>query len=176
MTAIEKPKPKNNFYDVNLSRDTSEEITIRVKAVNVIEAREKAQEEAESNFDLNWNQTDYVGHVQADLVSIVFPSRRKKDEEKEPVVVFNASEANMTNIEKITDIMEYSQYGALAQMFVMDAVGKLAKIVAEATEADLEPMKNGFIDPYAWQNVAKEIQVKLAAYQPKNIVFEEKSV
>jgi hypothetical protein len=61
----------------------------------------------------------------------------------------------MTNIEKVTHIMSYSNYGALAQMFVMDALHKWSGIISKT-----EPQKvdNGFVSGEAWIGVAREIQ------------------
>jgi hypothetical protein len=61
----------------------------------------------------------------------------------------------MTNIEKVTHIMSYSDYGALAQMFVMDALHKWSGIISKT-----EPQKvdNGFVSGEAWIGVAREIQ------------------
>jgi hypothetical protein len=61
----------------------------------------------------------------------------------------------MTNIEKVTHIMTYSKYGALAQLFVMDALNKWSGIVSKALP---EQVTNGFINGEAWIAVAKEIQ------------------
>lgn len=61
----------------------------------------------------------------------------------------------MTNIEKVAHIMTYSNYGALAQMFVMKALHKWSGIISNASPQDVD---NGFINPDAWIKVAKEIQ------------------
>lgn len=72
-----------------------------------------------------------------------------------------SSSNNPTNIEKITGIMEYSKFGALAQMFVMDAVSKFANLVANTPIEELESMRNGLISPEGWRGVAVEIAEKL---------------
>lgn len=64
-----------------------------------------------------------------------------------------------TNEKIVKDIMTRSKYGALAQMFVMDAINKLANTVAESKPSEYP--KNGFISPEAWIGVAKEIQKEL---------------
>jgi hypothetical protein len=64
----------------------------------------------------------------------------------------------MSNIEKIHHIMSYSRYGALAQMFVMDALHKWTDIISKASP---EQIDNGFIDGEAWIGVAREIQAAL---------------
>lgn len=69
-----------------------------------------------------------------------------------------------TNIEAVVDLMEYSQFGALAQIFVVDALGKQAKRVADAPEEAFAGMKDGMIHPKAWQGVAREIEKKLDAH------------
>lgn len=75
-----------------------------------------------------------------------------------------SSSNNPTNIEKITSIMEYSKFGALAQMFVMDAVSKFANLVANTPIEELESMRNGLISPEGWRDVAAEIAEKLRSY------------
>jgi hypothetical protein len=64
----------------------------------------------------------------------------------------------MTNIEKVQHIMSYSRYGALAQMFVMDALSKWSDIISRASAAQVD---NGFVDPEAWIGVAREIKEAL---------------
>lgn len=65
-----------------------------------------------------------------------------------------------TNVEAITELMEFSKYGALAQMFVIDALTRHAEAVMEAPDSAFESMA-GFIAPQAWRGVAKEIKEKL---------------
>jgi hypothetical protein len=69
-------------------------------------------------------------------------------------------EAPKTNVEAITDIMESGS--PLRQMFVVDAIGKLA----DAVVADAETFKadtNGIIYGPAWLKVAEEIKAELDA-------------
>jgi len=66
----------------------------------------------------------------------------------------------MTNVEKVTHIMTYSKYGALAQLFVMDALHKWTDIITKATT---EQVGNGFVNGEAWIGVAREIQANLRA-------------
>jgi hypothetical protein len=62
-----------------------------------------------------------------------------------------------TNVEFVTDLMEFSRFGALAQLFIIDALDKWSKIVADAPPIE-HPMVNGT----AWKGVAAEIQRKIA--------------
>jgi len=66
----------------------------------------------------------------------------------------------MTNIERVTHIMSFSNYGALAQMFVMEALHKWSGIISEASP---ECVDNGFVNGEAWIGVAHEIRKKLKA-------------
>ena len=157
---------KLNTYDVNLSRDTEEQITIRVKARNASEAQDEARGEAENNFDLDWNQTDFIGGVTVNQVDIVFKSR-KKGTESVSNDGLSTGEARMTNVEVITSIMEYSNYGALAQAFVMDALVKFSKMVKDTPSEALSMMDNGLITCEAWKGVAAEIHDKLTSYHCK---------
>ncbi|WP_017168846.1 hypothetical protein [Xanthomonas phaseoli] len=67
----------------------------------------------------------------------------------------------MTNVEVVTELMEFSQYGALAQAFVMAALTKHSRAVADADPATLASMEGGLVSPAAWQAVAREIAEKL---------------
>lgn len=66
----------------------------------------------------------------------------------------------MTNIEKVTHIMNFSNYGALAQCFVMDALHKWSDLVRKANPNDIS---NGLISGEAWIGVANEIYERLNA-------------
>lgn len=63
-----------------------------------------------------------------------------------------------TNVEFVTRIMEFSNYGALAQIFVIEALRRWSDLVAESDPAKCDsPMISG----HAWVGVAKEIKAKL---------------
>jgi hypothetical protein len=64
----------------------------------------------------------------------------------------------MTNIEKVAHVMTYSKYGALSQMFVMDALHQWSRIISNAPP---ERLDNGFVHAEAWIAVATEIQEAL---------------
>lgn len=66
-----------------------------------------------------------------------------------------------TNVEVLTEIMEFSRCGALAQLFIMDAVSRHAERVAAASVDELKGMEGGLISPAAWQATAAEIVGKL---------------
>jgi len=61
----------------------------------------------------------------------------------------------MTNTEKVIHIMTYSNFGALAQMFVMESLHKWSDVISKASP---EQVDNGFVNGEAWIGVAKEIQ------------------
>lgn len=64
----------------------------------------------------------------------------------------------MSNIEKMTHIMTFSNYGALAQCFVMDALHKWSDLIRKANPNDVG---NSFISGEAWIGVANEIHERL---------------
>ena len=62
------------------------------------------------------------------------------------------------NADFVRSLMTVSKHGALAQLFVIDALTKWSKIISESDPAKLDsPMLNG----KAWVAVAKEIREKL---------------
>ncbi|KWF17587.1 hypothetical protein [Burkholderia pseudomultivorans] len=72
----------------------------------------------------------------------------------------------MTNLACLTDIMEFSRYGPLAQAFVMDALSKHAKHVAQLPFDALQKQlgDHPLISACAWHGVAAEIHHKLEAH------------
>lgn len=71
-----------------------------------------------------------------------------------------------TNIDFMCDLMDFSRFGALAQMFVIDALSKWSAKVAETPIEELRAaFKNTpLINAEAWQGVAREIKDKLDGY------------
>lgn len=65
-----------------------------------------------------------------------------------------------TNVQFVKSLMEHSQFGALAQLFVLDALDKWSQKVAASTPAELD---TPFISGHGWHGVAKEIQEKINA-------------
>lgn len=65
-----------------------------------------------------------------------------------------------TNEQLLLEIINHSRYGALAQVFVIDALYKFAKKVAASSP---EEYGDGmlFIHPDSWIGVAKEIELKI---------------
>jgi hypothetical protein len=67
----------------------------------------------------------------------------------------------LTNIQKIKEIMEFSNYGALSQVFVMEALYREADRISKTDPSQYDKGKWCFIDPEAWVGVAKEIKDKI---------------
>ena len=67
---------------------------------------------------------------------------------------------SLTNVEFIVDLMKFSSSGALAQIFVIDAVMKHADAVAAL---DPEAIDNPLISGYAWVRCAQEIRDRMCA-------------
>ena len=72
------------------------------------------------------------------------------------------TDERQTNIEFVTHMMNFSQYGAMSQLFILNAIDKMSAATAECDLAQLkEEMGNGMVNAEAWHGVAKEIQEKL---------------
>lgn len=65
---------------------------------------------------------------------------------------------NQTNVAFVRDLMEHSNHGALAQLFVLDALVKWSKLIASKSPEELD---TPFLSGHAWKSVAQEIQTKL---------------
>lgn len=70
-----------------------------------------------------------------------------------------------TNVECIVKIMELSRCGALAQVFVIDALTKHAEAVAKLTDEQVASLDaNPMVSMTAWRNVATEITASLKSH------------
>jgi len=70
-----------------------------------------------------------------------------------------------TNVEFVTELMEFSAHGALIQAFVMQALEQYARRVAETDPQALDtPMVSG----RAWHGCAVEVRDKLARRLGRN--------
>lgn len=66
-----------------------------------------------------------------------------------------------TNMQVVKQMMEHSQYGALSQAFIMEAISRYADQCAAADPAMFDsPMMHGA----SWVGTAKEIQATLKAH------------
>lgn len=65
----------------------------------------------------------------------------------------------------VAHMMRFSEHGALAQMFIIDAISKAADRVVNAGLPEVRKQfgENAMIHPDAWYGVAKEIKEKMAA-------------
>lgn len=75
-----------------------------------------------------------------------------------------ATRRNETNEQIVRRLMNFSSYGALSQLFIIDAITKHAEAVSMA---DPKKFDGGFINGGAWVGVAREIRRELdAKYGP----------
>ena len=63
-----------------------------------------------------------------------------------------------TNVEFVTELMEFSTHGALVQAFVMQALEQYARRVAET---DPEALDTPMVSGHAWHGCALEVLRKL---------------
>ena len=67
-----------------------------------------------------------------------------------------------SNEDLVADLMAYSPYGALAQVFIMEAIQSKAEAVAKSV---VDPdAADSFINPVAWRNVAIDIKERCDAF------------
>ena len=67
-----------------------------------------------------------------------------------------------TNEELVREMMNFSNFGVMAQMFIIDAISEQSKAVASSKVEDYP--ENMFVSPEAWIGVAKEIEEKMEAF------------
>lgn len=71
-----------------------------------------------------------------------------------------------TNTGLVTDLMDYSQHGALSQMFIIDAIRKFADAVASTPLVELRERfgHNSMISADSWHGVATEIKREMDTF------------
>ena len=70
-----------------------------------------------------------------------------------------------TNIEMLEQIMTFSRYGALVQIFVMFAVEIYCDDVLSQTPEEINEKLKGAVPVDRWKGVAAEIKQKLDGYR-----------
>lgn len=60
-----------------------------------------------------------------------------------------------SNVEFVTDLMEYSQYGGVSQVFIIEAIRYYSELIISRGEPKDDP--EAFINPTLWYKVAKDI-------------------
>ena len=72
---------------------------------------------------------------------------------------------NLTNVEFVTEMMEFSRYGSLSQVFIIQAIHEFANKVDEKGDAmikeEKESSKRLFISMEAWVGIGREIKEKI---------------
>lgn len=68
-----------------------------------------------------------------------------------------------TNVELVKEMMEFSPYGAMSQMFIIDAITKHAEAAATLTDEEVKQMqdRNNMICMTTWRNVGKDIKARM---------------
>ncbi len=143
-------------YKVTVDRDTSQFIELLIGALDEADATNKAMDVAQDERT-EWQESDFLGDAVVSLIECV--------EGKEGEEVYNVhDELPKTNIQIVTDIMNNSKYGVLAQVFVIDALVKFSKLVIDASPEQIKSFENSIVNAEAWQGVAKEIDGKLVRF------------
>ena len=75
--------------------------------------------------------------------------------------------SRMSNIEFVAELMQFSRYGALAQLFVMDALIKYSAVVSAAT--DPSPYTSALIDGRLWIECARDIKRQIDAFYDRDV-------
>jgi|TARA_R100000084_G_scaffold82641_1_gene38484 hypothetical protein len=69
----------------------------------------------------------------------------------------------MTNVERITHIMDFSKAGPMAQMLVMHSVRTVCENIVADEQKTLAAMENNLIDGAAWIKTARIVLEELEA-------------
>ena len=75
----------------------------------------------------------------------------------------------------VENLMDFSPYGALSQMFVIDAIGKYIDYTNSYTEEDIANDR-GVIDAQTWVNTGKDIDAQMKSYYAHDGSYPNKNV
>ena len=75
--------------------------------------------------------------------------------------------SRMSNIEFVAELMQFSRYGALAQLFVMEALIKYSAVVSTAT--DPSPYTSALFDGRLWIECARDIKRQIDAFYDRDV-------
>lgn len=64
------------------------------------------------------------------------------------------------NVEFVKELMEFSKFGTLSQIFIIEAILRYANEIVENQEKVKKEMHRHFIHPDAWIGAASEIKEK----------------
>lgn len=147
-------------YSLILERETAQVYNLNIEAASEEDAIQKALDIAH-NDNVEWQESDFIGDPFVGVINLLSDSDiAENDSNTHYHYVENARPQD--NVEFVSDLMQYSAHGALAQMFVLDALLKFSKLVMETPTEDMAVMDNGLIPCSAWKAVAGEIHEKLA--------------
>jgi hypothetical protein len=70
----------------------------------------------------------------------------------------------LTNTEFVTELMEFSEHGAMMQLVVLEALRQYPMHILGNKEEFTKSMKGGFISPEAWIATCEELRDSLNAH------------
>lgn len=73
-----------------------------------------------------------------------------------------------TNEDLVKDLMNYSPYGMLCQMLIIEGITRYVNDVAKAEPEDFQKF-GAFINPEAWIGCAKDIKQRMDAFYGRSV-------
>lgn len=71
-----------------------------------------------------------------------------------------------TNEEMVADLMRFSPYGALGQIFIIEAIRFYSNLIAMRGEPEIDP--SAMINPKIWYQTAVDVQSRMKAVYERN--------
>lgn len=88
-------------------------------------------------------------------------SKMKAKKPGKTTVKITSKKASLTNVELVVEMMEFSKFGAMSQIFIMEAIRKESERVAATKPEQYSKEQWAFISVEAWIGVAAEISKKI---------------
>ena len=107
-----------------------------------------------NNFDPKTVSNLELGHI-----AVV---RGADEEYQPPLKLKTAPVKEMTNVDVVMDLMEYSPYGFISQIMIIEAIRQYVNMVA-ASPMDENSKAATIINPAAWNGCAKNIKERMEA-------------
>ena len=125
-----------------------------ITVVLEIETEDNDNVECDDDLQELFDNSNFEGGLGTMVTVLDYDEGHKMGHVDEPALPKRLSGTINSNEDLVIDLMNYSPYGALCQAFVMEAIQRYARAVADAPPVDM----GGLVSGEAWKGVATDIR------------------
>lgn len=125
-----------------------------ITVVLELETEDVINVESDDDLQALFNDSNFDADLGTSVTVLDFDYGHKMGHVDEPTLPKRFSGRINSNEDLVIDLMNFSPYGALCQGFVMEAIQRYARAVADAPPVDMGDLVSG----EAWKRVATDIR------------------